>query len=47
LEQGGESRAEYGKELLQRLSKDLTERFGRGFGAVNLSYMRRFFGSSD
>ena len=43
LEQGGEDRAEYGKELLQRLSKDLTKRFGRGFGAVNLSYMRRFF----
>ncbi len=43
LEQGGEDRAEYGKELPQRLSKDLTEQFGRGFGAVNLSYMRRFF----
>jgi predicted nuclease of restriction endonuclease-like (RecB) superfamily len=43
LEQGGEDRAEYGKELLQRLSKDLRKRFGRGFGAVNLSYMRRFF----
>jgi len=43
IEQGGENRAEYGKELLRRLSSDLTERFGRGFGAVNLSQMRKFY----
>jgi hypothetical protein len=29
--------------LLVRLAKDLTARFGRGFGAVNLSQMRRFY----
>lgn len=43
LEQGGEDRAEYGKELLERLSKDLTKRFGRGFGRSNLYQMRAFF----
>ncbi len=31
-EQKGKKRAEYGSALLQRLSKDLTVRFGRGFG---------------
>lgn len=43
VEQGGESRAEYGEELIPRLAADLTERFGRGFGRANLEYMRRFF----
>lgn len=43
FEQGGKRRAEYGDELLERLSRDLTERHGRGFGAVNLSHMKRFY----
>lgn len=43
FEQGGKRRAEYGDELLERLSHDLTERHGRGFGAVNLSHMKRFY----
>ena len=43
FEQKGLDRAAYGKRLLQRLSKDLTLKFGRGFGAVNLSQMRRFY----
>lgn len=42
-EQAGASRAEYGEELLKRLAADLTSRFGRGFGYVNLTQMRRFF----
>ena len=42
-EQGGESRAEYGKALLKQLSKDLGEQFGRGFSVANLERMRRFF----
>lgn len=42
-EQGGKERAEYGEKLIVRLAKDLTARFGRGFGAVNLSQMRRFY----
>ena len=42
-EQGGQERAEYGERLIQRLADDLTARFGRGFGVVNLSQMRRFY----
>lgn len=43
IEQGGEERAEYGVELLKRLSKDLTDKFGRGFGVDNLQRMRVFY----
>ena len=42
-EQKGKKRAEYGSALLQRLSKDLTVRFGRGFGVDNLQRMRSFY----
>ncbi len=42
-EQGGEKRAEYGAELLERLSTDLARRFGRGFSRQNLQYMRQFY----
>ncbi|MBI4881123.1 MAG: hypothetical protein HY812_15915 [Planctomycetes bacterium] len=42
FERGGKARAEYGEALLQRLAAGLTARFGRGFGAVNLSLMKRF-----
>jgi DUF1016 N-terminal domain len=31
-EQSGKKRAEYGEQLLKHLSKDLSHRFGRGFG---------------
>lgn len=43
FEQLGEERAEYGTALIKRLAEDLTQRFGRGFGAVNLSQMKRFY----
>jgi predicted nuclease of restriction endonuclease-like (RecB) superfamily len=43
FEQGGKKRAEYGEELLERLSCDLTERHGRGFGVDNLQRFRQFF----
>jgi predicted nuclease of restriction endonuclease-like (RecB) superfamily len=43
FEQGGERRAAYGQELLRRLSSDLTKRFGRGFGPVNISQMKKFY----
>jgi hypothetical protein len=43
FEQGGVWRAEYGAELLKRLSEDLSSRFGRGFSRANLEYMRRFY----
>ena len=42
-EQGGSARAEYGSELLKRLSCDLTRRFGRGFSVDNLERMRQFY----
>ena len=42
-EQGGKERADYGKELLKRLSVDLTGRFGRGFSVDNLQRFRSFF----
>lgn len=42
-EQSGGRRAGYGKELLKRLSADLTERFGRGFSQRNLEQMRLFY----
>ena len=42
-EQRGSERAEYGEQLTKRLAIDLTQRFGRGFGHVNLSLMRRFY----
>ncbi len=43
FEQGGKLKAEYGKELLVNLSKDLTIRCGRGFSRSNLNYMRLLY----
>src|SRR6202162_236504 len=42
-EQAGTLRANYGDELIKQLANDLSAQFGRGFGVVNLSQMRRFF----
>lgn len=42
-EQKGKRRADYGDQLLKRLSLDLTGEFGRGFGVVNLQQMRNFY----
>ena len=42
-EQKGEKRAAYGEELLERLSVDLGQRFGRGFGVDNLQRFRSFY----
>jgi predicted nuclease of restriction endonuclease-like (RecB) superfamily len=42
-EQAGAIRANYGDELIKQLANDLSTQFGRGFGVVNLSQMRRFF----
>src|ERR1700761_4626074 len=43
FEQGGADRAAYGEALVERLAKDLTRRFGRGFSRQNLSQMRAFY----
>ena len=42
-EQQGNSRAAYGKQQLQTLSKQLTAEFGKGFDASNLRNMRSFY----
>jgi predicted nuclease of restriction endonuclease-like (RecB) superfamily len=42
-EQKGNSKAEYGTELLDRLSRDLSAEFGKGFSRSNLIYMRKFY----
>jgi len=41
--QAGETRAEYGDEVLTNLSRDLTRKFGRGFAHDNLQRMRLFY----
>ena len=41
--QGGEKRAEYGKELIEGLSARLTERYGKGFSERNLQVFRQFY----
>jgi predicted nuclease of restriction endonuclease-like (RecB) superfamily len=41
--QRGKARAQYGKALLAKLSDDLTRQYGRGFGKVNLSQMKKFY----
>ncbi|MBK9137746.1 MAG: DUF1016 family protein [Verrucomicrobia bacterium] len=42
-EQAGSKRAGYGEALLEGLSRDLTRRFGRGFGIIQLRTMRQFY----
>lgn len=43
FEQKGELRAEYGKSLLNQLSKDLTEQYGKGFSRSNVFMMWLFY----
>ncbi len=43
FEQGGKVRAEYGKQLLVNLAKDLTRLNGKGFNRSNLTYMRKLY----
>ena len=42
-EQNGNSRAEYGKEVLKTLSQKLTAKYGKGFSLRNLEQMRSFY----
>jgi endonuclease YncB( thermonuclease family) len=42
-EQDGAERAKYGEALLQRLSEDLSARYGSGFSVNNLERMRGFY----
>ncbi len=43
FEQHGHERAEYGSDLLAKLSKDLKLRYGKGFSRRNVLDMRRFY----
>lgn len=43
FEQGGKVRADYGKALLQSLSRDLTLLHGKGFSRSNLIRIRQFY----
>jgi predicted nuclease of restriction endonuclease-like (RecB) superfamily len=42
-EQNGKERADYGKNVLKTLAKQLTEEFGKGFDDSNLRNMRAFY----
>ena len=43
FEQGGKEKADYGSGLLDRLSKDLSTLYGKGFGRSNVFYMRKLY----
>lgn len=43
IQQDGKRRAKYGKQIIARLSKDLTNRFGKGFSPDTLEKMRKFY----
>lgn len=41
--QGGEERAEYGKQIIKDLSVQLNNKYGKGFSTTNLWYFRQFY----
>ena len=41
--QEGERRAAYGKQVIESLSKMLTEKFGNGYSTTSLQYFRKFY----
>lgn len=42
-EQGGQERAQYGKELIKTLAKELTHAYGNGYSQRYLAYFRKFY----
>lgn len=42
-EQTEPGRADYGKQTLKELSRELTREFGKGFSVSNIQFMRRFY----
>lgn len=42
-EQNGKHRADYAKQIVLQLSKDLMKEFGRGYSVSNLEYFRKFY----
>lgn len=43
VQQQGESRAKYGKQVVKKLSEVMTEQFGRGFSVDTLENARKFY----
>lgn len=43
FEQDGKIKAEYGKQLIDNLSKDLRRKYGKGFSRTNLFNIRKFY----
>lgn len=43
FEQKGKARAGYGEELIKRVSRDMTKKFGKGFSERNLRNIRAFY----
>jgi hypothetical protein len=43
FEQKGKQRGEYGERLIEKLSRDMSQKFGRGFSSTNLKMMRLFY----
>jgi len=41
--QGGDERAEYGTQVIENLSKQLTQRYGSGYSTTSLKYFRTFY----
>ncbi len=43
IEQEGSDRADYGEQLMEKLSERLRKRFGRGFSVPTLRRIRQFY----
>lgn len=43
VEQAGESRAGYGKQVIEALSRRMNKQFGRGFSVSSIRYLRAFY----
>lgn len=41
--QGGDERAEYGKQVIEKLSTQLTQKYGQGFSVANMKNFRQFY----
>lgn len=42
-ELGGDERSEYGLEVIKKISKELTQRYGKGYDRSNLYHCLRFY----
>jgi hypothetical protein len=42
-EQGGAARAEYGRQIIRNLARDLGDKFGKGLSVANLKNFRQFY----